>query len=423
MTTLTINKRSIFGIGMAALLLAVLLPQAALAAPPAGIDPNNATELSVVPGETAVRMGQLGPGEEVWYEVTVNDLAGLYLSSGADIDGDDLDRVPLELTAFVTPVDGNKIQQIRMDLFPASYASHWSHGHGFDESLVGDDELHAFPFGAGRIVERGEESDGFFYTFDDDAGDQFLGTLAWSGTVNNAEPILVSLRNDNGSAIDYALFTDQIVNAETDQFIGAEADEAGPAGTIVAAEIAIAELSAGIDPNNAIPLSVAPDENVSRSGELAPGQEMWFALTVDDVAGLYLNNGADIDDDGLDRVPVELTLFATQVDGNTIQEIRMDLFPASYASHWSHGHGFDESMLGDDDLHAVPFGAGRIVERGEQSDFFYYTYDDDAGDPFLGTLTWSGNVNDGEMFLVRVENGNGSPVDYTLVTDQAFNNQ
>ena len=26
-------------------------------------------------------------------------------------------------------------------------------------------------------------------------------------------------------------------------------------------------------------------------------------------------------------------------------------------------------------------------------------------------------------FLVRIENGNGSPLDYTLVTDQAFNNQ
>jgi hypothetical protein len=150
---------------------------------------------------------------------------------------------------------------------------------------------------------------------------------------------------------------------------------------------------------------------------------MWFALTVDDVAGLYANTGADIDDDGLDQAPVDLTLLVTPVDGNTVQQFRMDVFPDWYAAHWSHGHGFDESMLGDDDLHAVPFGAGRIVERGEESDLFYYTYDDDAGDQSLGTLTWSGNVNDGEMFLVRIENGSGSPADYTLVTDQAFNNQ
>jgi hypothetical protein len=388
----------------------------------AGTDPNNAIPLSVTPDESIARVGQLAAGEAVWYEVTVNDLAGLYLSSGSDIDNDDLDRVPFELTAFVTPVDGNKIQQIRMDLFPASYAAHWSHGHAFDESLVGDDDLHAVPFGAGRIVERGERSDFFFYTQDGDAGDQLLGTLAWSGMLNNAEPFLVSLRNGNGSAIDYALFTDQIVNAETDQFIGAEADEAGPAGTILAAEVAMTELTAGIDPNNAIPLSVAPDETVSRSGELAPGQDMWFAVTVDDVAGLYLNHGADIDDDGLDRVPVDMTLLATPVDGNTIRQIRMDLFPASYAAHWSHGHAFDESLVGDDDLHAVPFGAGRIVERGERSDFFYYTYDDDAGDQFLGTLAWSGKVNNGATFLVRIENGNEFPADFILVSDQVVNN-
>jgi hypothetical protein len=159
------------------------------------------------------------------------------------------------------------------------------------------------------------------------------------------------------------------------------------------------------------------------SGELAPGQDVWYQLTVDDVAGLYANSGADIDDDGLDQVPTELTVFVTPVDSNTVQKIRMDIFPASYASHWSHGHAFDESLIGDDELHAVPFGAGRIVERGEESDFFYYTYDDDAGDRFLGTLTWSGKVNNAEPFLVRIANGNGSPADYTLITDQVFNNQ
>ena len=424
MKALKINKGSIFGIGIAALLLAVLVPQAALAAPPAGIDPNNPTKLSVVPGESAVRMGQLGPGEEVWYEVTVNDLAGLYLNSGADIDEDNIDRVPLDLTVFVTPVDGNTLQQIRLDLFSASYASHWSHGHGFNESMIGDDELHAVPFGAGRIVERDEVSDPFYYTYDGDAGDQSLGTLAWSGNVENAEPFLVSLRNDNGSTIDYALFTDQVFNnAGTDQIASVNTDASAPAGTIVAAEMAIKKLSAGIDPNNPIRLAVAADETVARSGELAPGQEKWFAVTVDDVAGLYANTGSDIDDDGLDKAPLDLTLFVTPVDDNTVQRFRMDLFPASYAAHWSHGHGFNESMLGDEDLHAVPFGAGRIVQRDEKSDVFYYTYDDDTADESLGTLTWSGNMNDGEMFLVRIENGSGFSANYTLVTDQAFNNQ
>jgi len=167
---------------------------------------------------------------------------------------------------------------------------------------------------------------------------------------------------------------------------------------------------------------VNADETVARSGELAPGQEKWFEVTVDDVAGLYANTGADIDDDGLDKAPLDLTLFVTPVDGNTVQQIRMDIFPASYAAHWSHGHAFDESLIGDDELHAVPFGAGRIVERDEVSDVFYYTNDDDTGDQSLGTLTWSGNINNGEMFLVRIANGNGSPADYTLVTDQAFDN-
>jgi len=419
MKILAIDKRSILGIGLVAVLLGVLLAPTVLAAPPAGSDPNNPFTLAVAPDETVVRSGELGAGEEVWYAITVTDAAGLYASDGADVDDDDISQPPLDLTLQVLPVDGNTIQNIRMEVFPASYADHWSHGHMFVEGAdTDDDEFHAFPFGMGTMVDRADED----FALGNADGDPRLGTLIWGGRVNDKDTVLVRVANENGSDVDYRLYTDNIIDNEL-----GETQTTASTSTSTPSLLATLRVAAGTDPNNPIGFAATPDESVVRAGQLAAGEEVWYAVTVSDPAGLYLSSGSDIDDDDLDLVPFDFTLFVTPVDGNTIQQISMELFPASYAAHWSHGHAFDESLLFDldedgDDVHAVPFGAARIVDRTEESDAFYYTSSTDDGDPFLGTLVWNGSVYNADTLLVRIANGNETPADFILVTDEAFNN-
>jgi hypothetical protein len=418
MKTLSIDKRSVLGIGLVTVLVGVLLAPTVLAAPPAGADPNNPFALRVAPDETVVRTGELEAGEEVWYAITVTDAAGLYTDG---VDGDNrVDKPPLELTLAATPVDGNTVQKIRMELFPASYANHWSHGHIFVEGADTDhEEFHSFPFGMGTIVDRADES----FALGNADGDPRLGTLVWAGNVNDKETVLVRVANENGSAVDYALYTDNIVDNEL-----GETQTTASTSTSTPSLLATLRVAAGTDPNNPIGFAVTPDESITRAGQLAAGEEVWYAVTVNDLAGLYLSSGSDIDGDDLDRVPVDFTLFVTPVDGNTIRQIRMDLFPARYAAHWSHGHAFDEVLLfsghyaDGKDVHAVPFGAGRIVDRTADADAFYYTSSTDDADSFLGTLAWNGDVNNGDTFLVRIANGNETPADFILVTDQVFDN-
>jgi hypothetical protein len=163
MKTLTFDKRSILVVGLVAVLVGLLITPAVLAAPPAGIDPNYPIQLSDA--------------------ATVTDAAGQYT---------DVDQVPLDLTLVITPIDGNTIRQFRMEIFPNSYAEHWSHGHIFVEGAdTGEGEFHSVPFGMGSLV--------------DSEGNPRLDTLTWNGRVNDKETVLVRIANANESAVDYAL--------------------------------------------------------------------------------------------------------------------------------------------------------------------------------------------------------------------------
>ncbi|MEJ2561039.1 MAG: hypothetical protein P8186_33435, partial [Anaerolineae bacterium] len=44
----------------------------------------------------------------------------------------------------------------------------------------------------------------------------------------------------------------------------------------------------GIDPNSPIALSIVPGQDVSETGTLAPGQQVWYSITVNDVNGRYV---------------------------------------------------------------------------------------------------------------------------------------
>jgi hypothetical protein len=208
MKTLTINKRSIIAIGVVTILVSLLIPQTAMAKLPAGIDPNHPIQIAVVPGQTMAKTGKLAAGQEAWFSVKVSDVYNRFTD---DEDGED--RPPLDLTLFVTPVDGNKARHIRMDLFPGNYAGHWSAGHLYKESLDysdDDNDLPPAPFGVGRMVDRAVEDDVYINV----QGDPLLGQLTWSGRVTDNEFFLVRISNGNGSAVDYTLYTDDIIDVE-----------------------------------------------------------------------------------------------------------------------------------------------------------------------------------------------------------------
>jgi hypothetical protein len=209
MKIVTISKRSIMTIGLLIILASLLIPQTAMAKLPAGIDPNHPLEIALAPNQTGLKTGQLAAGQEAWFAVKVTDL---YALSAEDSDDDD-GRLPLDLTLFVTPVDGNKIHKIRMEIFPGSYASHWSVGHLYTDGLDDDDADYAAavtPFGVGRAVDRVAED----HHYKTGEGDPLVGSLVWSGDVINNDTILVRILNDNGAPVDYWFFTDHIIDVE-----------------------------------------------------------------------------------------------------------------------------------------------------------------------------------------------------------------
>jgi hypothetical protein len=195
-------------IGLVTILISLLIPQTAMAKPPADIDPIHPIEIAMFPGQTIVEKGKLAAGQETWFLMKVSDVYDRYTD---DENGED--RPPLDLTLFVTPVDGNKVRHIRLDLFPGSYARHWSDGHLYTEGLdYGDDANHLppAPFGAGRVVDRAGED----HVYVTGEGDPRVGQLTWSGRVTDNAYFLVRIQNGNGSAVDYTLYTDDIIDVK-----------------------------------------------------------------------------------------------------------------------------------------------------------------------------------------------------------------
>ena len=157
MNTVTSYKRSIWAaIGVAAMAVGLLVPAAVSADVPAGIDPNNPIQVVVGDAQTVAQTGQLAPLQEVWFEVTPPDFFRPEDTLDYNVREDSLESVPpLDMTLFVTPIDGNEIQGIKMDLFPAGYAQHYSHGHIYRLGLTDAEEaelVHAAPFGAGTVA-------------------------------------------------------------------------------------------------------------------------------------------------------------------------------------------------------------------------------------------------------------------------------
>jgi hypothetical protein len=185
---------------------------------------------------------------------------------------------------------------------------------------------------------------------------------------------------------------------------------------------ASAASQAGIDPNHPIAVSIVPGQDVTETGTLAPGQQVWYSITVNDVNGRYANTDNDQDkasenQEGIqDQPPLDLSLFATPGNGSSIDHVQMDLFPGKYAQEWSQGQIWTIGMKTDkrNRPNVAPFGTGSVVTNSDKSD-------KNTGDPNLGELTYSGNVVSGQTILVLVENDNPYAVSYHLYTTNMTN--
>jgi hypothetical protein len=176
---------------------------------------------------------------------------------------------------------------------------------------------------------------------------------------------------------------------------------------------ASAASQAGIDPNSPIAVSIVPGQDVTETGTLAPGQQVWYSITVNDTNGRYVNKDGS---KKLDQPPLDLSLFATPGNGNSIDHVQMSLFSGNYAQEWSHGQIWTPGMKTDvsDRPNVAPFGTGSVVTNSDRSDT-------NPGDQNVGELTYSGNVISGETILVLIQNGNPYPVSYHLYTTNMAN--
>jgi hypothetical protein len=171
----------------------------------------------------------------------------------------------------------------------------------------------------------------------------------------------------------------------------------------------------GIDPNSPIAVSIVPGQDVSETGTLAPGQQVWYSITVNDVNGRYVDKDSS---NKLDQPPLDLSLYTTPGNGNSIDHMQMDLFSANYAQEWSHGQIWVPGMKTDvsDRPNVAPFGAGSVVTNSDKSD-------NNSGNPNVGELTYTGNVISGNTVLVLLQNNNPYPVSYHLYTANMTNVQ
>jgi LPXTG-site transpeptidase (sortase) family protein len=191
-------KRMIIGTGrfifISQMIIVIhLLPAKAFAGAESGLSP-----FTAIPLNEGKNTGSLASGEARWYTFVPggNETAGQQQAS---------------LTLFFTPDNGNRAHLVNFQIFPADQITRW-HGDGVDQ-------MHNL--GAGGIVSRD--------------GNLLTGELLWSGWVTEGETYYIRVFNGADVAIDYWLFTDDVIAAEL-----------GPGTT----PTLTADISAGVNPNH-----------------------------------------------------------------------------------------------------------------------------------------------------------------------------
>ncbi|MEM7033089.1 MAG: hypothetical protein AAF629_26290 [Chloroflexota bacterium] len=181
-----------------------------------------ATPYQPVPLSLGQTTGQLEPGGEVWYSISLTNFLP--------------DPESLDLTLIFTPNNGHRQHKVRFDVYSTSVLKQWLRG-----------DIEEFTnMGAGELVSRDRNP--------------ITGEYIWKGWLVDNETYLIRLRNDNGITVDYHLFTRDIVDVEL-------GEKPAPAKPI--------KVDPGTDPYHPIPID--PSETDVR-GQIAPGERIWYSF-------------------------------------------------------------------------------------------------------------------------------------------------
>lgn len=289
--------------------------------------------ISLVEG---VNTGLLGPGEERWFKLNLNQLA----SGGS---------VQQALTLVYTP--GNAPQnQVTLQLFEEQSLHLFYSG-----------QANQMPnLGAGQVVSRDNNPE--------------TGELFWGGWLPSPASFYIQLTNPTADPIDYWLVTGDVYGLALDE----AADSATATTSPPTVESTPTAVATGSTPYEALPLN-----NSQNQGQLRPGQETWYRLTLTDADNKRFEAAA-------------LTMVTTPNDHNQIGRVEIDLFTEGEVDNWLAGY--------DDELNNI--GAGSLVKRDNN--------------PQTGERFWTGWLIDGELYYVRVHNGADGPIDYWLFTGDIY---
>jgi uncharacterized lipoprotein YddW (UPF0748 family) len=228
---------------------------------------NGRSPFTAVPLNNGKTTGVLAPGEARWYKF-------------ARTGDDQAFQRQMDLTLVFTPGDGNRVQHVNFQIFPADQIAHWYWG---DVSQMRN-------MGAGGIVSRD--------------GNPVTGELLWSGWVLDKEDYYIQVFNGADVTIDYWLFTDDVIGVELGE---------------VATPPPAVDVPAGTDPNH--PLALPPG---LQRGHLGAGQETWYAIAYDDYDQQVYESHT-------------FTLIFTPDDGNRVRYVGFEIFPLYQLHIWQRG--------------------------------------------------------------------------------------
>jgi len=184
-------------------------------------------------------------------------------------------------------------------------------------------------------------------------GDPNTAELLWQGNLPVGAAYYVRVYNDTAIGIDYWLFTGDVISAEMGADTAEAQAEAAPAG-----------------PTPAAPPALAVAETIT--GHLEVEQEGWYTFIPHAVG----ESGHTF------------TLFFTPRYGTTGDHVAFEIMTAQQLLLRQLGQAY------------LNTGAGAIVSRD--------------GDPITGERLWSGQLVNGEAYLVRIFNGSDVPIDFWL---------
>ncbi len=198
------------------------------------------------------------------------------------------------------------------------------------------------------------------------------GHWVWTADTAAARPYYIQVVNNSDFAFDYVLsWRADLVEAVIPPPAAVEETKA---------EVAVEENSiVGTDPGNARALTF--NNNVIQ-GSVGGGTTAWFEFSLPQA-------GTD------PYQALNYTLFFTPDDGNRRHKVNFELYPYSEFKRWQQG----ETLTN--------FGAGMLIDRD--------------GDNLTGERFWSGNVIEGDKYLLAISNGNDITIDYWLFDEDIIN--